>query len=353
MSRRFNPQMLILARESRGLTQKDFSRVARISQGEISKIETGLRWPSPEIIRGFATCLRYSAEFFFIEDTIRGSSSNCAYYRKRKSASLQTIRQALAIANVRRIQIGRLLISGSAELTLEKQFKRIDVEEHPGGPAAIARTVRAMWSVPPGPIPQLITVIENAGGIVFRCDFGSTKIDALSQWQSGLPPMFFVNEAIPCDRMRWTLAHEIGHIVMHHLPTERMELEANQFAAELLMPEREIGPYLFDLTLPKLASLKPYWRVSMNALLKRACELRTITERQRSYLWMQMGAHGYRTHEPVPLPHEEPTLIKEIVDLHLNQLGFSLSELSDLMLMEEPETRSEYATDKTRLRRIV
>lgn len=353
MTRPFNPEMLILARESRGCTQKGLAEGLGISQGELSKIETGLRIPSPELVGRFASYLRYSKDLFSLAERYWGSNTSCAYYRKRKSASLQNVRQALAIANIRRIQISRLLISGSAELAADKQFKRLDIEEHPGGAATIARAVRTMWCLPPGPLQNLTRTIEDAGGIVFRSTFGSTKIDALCQWVQGLPPMFFTNEDIPCDRMRWTLAHEVGHMIMHHLPTGNIEQEANDFAAELLMPAKQIKPYLSDLSLAKLASLKPHWKVSMNALLKRACDLGTITERQRSYFWTQMGMHGYRTHEPIPLPQEEPTLVKEILDLHTGQLGFSMREISDLMLMDEHEMKAEYTMPKTGLRRIV
>jgi Zn-dependent peptidase ImmA (M78 family) len=96
-------------------------------------------------------------------------------------------------------------------------------EEHPGGPSNIARSVRVMWTLPPFPVQDLVGVVEDAGGIVFKCDFRSTRIDAISQWVQGFPPMFFVNQDIPCDRMRWTLAHEIGHVIMHNLPTENIE----------------------------------------------------------------------------------------------------------------------------------
>lgn len=349
---RFNPEMLILARESRGLTQSQCAELCEISQGEQSKIETGFKEPSDELLERYSKQLKYSISFFSLDEHMKGSSSNCAYYRKRKSASLQTIRHALAIANVRRIQIARLLLSGEAELDPENQFKRIDIEEHPGGPENIARTVRAMWGVPPGPIQNLTRVIEDAGGIVFCCDFGTNKIDAMSQWLFGLPPMFFLNKNIPCDRMRWTLAHEAGHVFMHAIPTENIEQEANRFAAEFLMPQRDIKPFLSDLSLAKLAALKPHWKVAMSALLKRASDLDTITERQKSYLWMQMGAHGYRTHEPVPLPQEEPTLVKEILDLHTGELGFSMKELAALMLVDEAEVRSEYAISKSRLQLV-
>ena len=45
---------------------------------------------------------------------------------------------------------------------------------------------------------------------------------------------FFVNTEIPGDRLRWTLAHEIGHVVMHLMPSPDQEKEADRFAAERL-----------------------------------------------------------------------------------------------------------------------
>jgi Zn-dependent peptidase ImmA (M78 family) len=202
--------------------------------------------------------------------------------------------------------------------------------------------VRTLWKIAPGPVPNVVQAIEDAGGIVFRCDFGSNKIDALSQWLQGLPPIFFVADRIPTDRMRWTLAHELGHVVMHQIPTEDTEREADRFASEFLMPATAIRPYLKDLSLSKLAALKPHWKVAMSALLKRAADLRTITPRQRNYLWMQMGAHGYRTEEPVTLPPEEPTLVRELIDIHRQELGYSEKQISELLVLHEREARSEY-----------
>ncbi len=61
-----------------------------------------------------------------------------------------------------------------------------------------------------------------------------------------MPPLFFINVTIPADRVRFSLAHEIGHIVVHQLPTDDMEREADRFAAEFLMPESAVRP---DLTM--------------------------------------------------------------------------------------------------------
>lgn len=154
--------------------------------------------------------------------------------------------------------------------------------------------------------------------------------------------MFMVNARIPTDRLRWTLMHEVGHILMHRFPTDSMEREADQFAAECLMPAAQVRPHLHAITLAKLASLKPYWRVAMSALLRRAADLGTVSPRTKQYLWTQMGIHGYRKHEPIEIPPEEPTLLKELLEFHQTKLGHDLPQLAKIMRVRVPELMNEY-----------
>ena len=71
MSQQFNSEMLILARESRGLTQQECAIKCQISQGEQSKIETGIKDPSDDLILKFSSVLRYAPLFFGLGEQIR------------------------------------------------------------------------------------------------------------------------------------------------------------------------------------------------------------------------------------------------------------------------------------------
>jgi Zn-dependent peptidase ImmA (M78 family) len=166
--------------------------------------------------------------------------------------------------------------------------------------------------------------------------------------------MIFINESMPWDRIRWTLAHELGHILMHRLPTPNMEEEADRFASEFLMPASVIRPELSDLSLVQLASLKPRWKVAMSALLRQALALKKITERQYRYLWMRMSSLGWKTREPEELDilAEHPFLIKEFINLHLNTLKYSIQELCDVLGIYEDEFSSLYKLQIPQLRLI-
>lgn len=340
MRRHFNPRMLVLARESRGLTQKELADKLTVAQSFISKIESGLCDASESLLEIISQALDYPVSFFCQTDAIYGYGSACIYHRKRQSVPAYVLRKLIAEMNVLRIQVTRLL-SGT-EVEHENKFHRMDIVEFDGNAEHVASLVRRSWGMPPGPIDDLTASIEMAGGIVVKCSFGTNKIDAMSQWLPSLPPLFFMNAEVTGDRLRFSLAHEVAHVIMHQVPTNNMEVEADRFAAEFLMPKVDIRPFLKPLSLPRLATLKSYWKVSMAALLKRATDLKTITPRQKNYLWTQMGKQGYRLKEPVDILSEEPTVLEDIIDVHRQELGYTISELSRLVASHEQEFRTRY-----------
>lgn len=323
-----NPDLLVLARESRGLTQIGLAERLGITQSKVSKMEAGLLLPCRQDLVQLAQALDYPPHFFEWPDRVYGFATHEMFHRKRQKLSVRTLAKVHAEMNIRRMQLSRLL--KSTEIEGEK-FRHVDPVEYDGNIEAVAQAVRASWQLPAGPIRNVTDVIEAAGGVVIQHDFGTRQIDAVSQWIPGLPPIFFVNTDFPTDRLRYTLCHEIGHIVMHSTVGPDAEREADRFAAEFLLPAREIRPALHDVSLPVLASLKRYWRVSMQALLMRARQLETITERQARTLWMQMSKLGYRLKEPIELPPEQPTLFRELLELHRTELNYSFSDLAELL----------------------
>jgi Zn-dependent peptidase ImmA (M78 family) len=163
-----------------------------------------------------------------------------------------------------------------------------------------------------------------------------------------MPPLVVLNSEQPADRLRYTLAHELGHLVMHRFPTLKMEEEANDFASALLMPAADIKPYFVGrrVDLALLASLKPERRVAMQALLMRATALEFISKNQAQYLWKQISAKRLRLREPPELDFapEKPTVIETMLRLHRDALGYSDADLARLPHFREHEMGRFYVT---------
>ena len=78
------------------------------------------------------------------------------------------------------------------------------------------------------------------------------------------------------------------------------------------------------------------------ALIERAYALGRLDRFHRIRLWQEMSWRGYRLREPVEFEPEVPTLIPELVRVHMEELNYSSVELADMLLMTEGEFRQKY-----------
>lgn len=346
MNKPTNFEMIILAREARGLTQSELAEKLSVSQGQLSKIESGvLEVPAPLLAR-LSAVLDFPEQFFAQSESVYGPGTGELFHRKRQSLPQKMLNKIHAEINIRRMHIATLLHS----VEIENRYHFYDACEFES-PEDVARVVRATWQLPRGPIQNMTQVIEHAGGIVVPCDFKTPLLDAISRWYPKMPPLFFTNVDVPGDRLRFTLAHELGHLFLHNVPNANMEDEANRFAAEFLMPAQDITPSLFGVTLEKLAVLKRYWKVAMSAILHRAQELGTISQRMAKRLWIQMSKAGYMKREPVELsiPIETPSLLQEIIEVYRGELKYSVPQLGQVLALNDHEVRSLYLGQKASL----
>jgi Zn-dependent peptidase ImmA (M78 family)/transcriptional regulator with XRE-family HTH domain len=340
MSAKANPEMLVLAREYRGLTQTTLANAASLNQATISRYESGFVEIPPEHVEVLAVVLERPQSFFYWHERLYDAS--CFHHRKLKALPVRELKRIHACVNLLRMQAARLL--RYAKVRTAYTFHQLDMTSQ-GGPDACAAKLRHLWQLPTGPIRSVVNAIEGAGGVVFRYSFDTRMVDGISQWALGAaeaPPVFFVNDESPGDRERWTLCHEIGHMVMHHMPTSDPEGEANRFASEFLMPAKEVKSELANMTLQKAAALKSHWKVSMQAIIYRARELGKITKEHYDYLIRQVYAKKYNKCEPVPIPVEEPALFRELVRVQQSAFRRTTKEVAEFLGELENNFRSDY-----------
>lgn len=338
-----NPEMIQLARESRGLTQEELSQRTSISQGRISKCEKGYASISINDLDQIARALDYPKSFFYQQARPHGFGVSGVFHRKRQSLPMLILKKIQAEFNIRTMEIQKLL--DGVDIRSENEFHRLDIEDFDGDAENVAELVRAQWNLPLGPVKSVIGVIESAGGVVLKYDLGSRKLDAQSRWINGLPPLFFVNQNIPTDRLRFTLAHEIGHVIMHRIPTNNIEDEANRFASSFLMPRREIIADLSPFSLEHAVALKLKWKVSIAALVMRAADLGVVSPSQKRRFFTLLGAAGYRTNEPLTLPDEEqPVTVHRLVNVYLSDYRYTTADLCHMLSINKNDFLARYSS---------
>lgn len=343
----FNPALLLLARQYRRASQAQVAHDAGLNQGHYSRIENGLmpEGPSPESVERIARALEFPASFFYQDDGLAGLPLSVHPFNRKKSAvGERALKQIHAELNIRLIHLRRYL--KAADLHPELPLPSIDVDEG-GGPQEIARAIRRAWSISDGPIHNLTEYCERAGVLVIWCDLVK-GVDGVTMTVRELPACVFLNRNSPSDRMRFSLAHELGHIIMHKIPSDTIEEEANAFAGELLVPERLFRRSAIGqrVTLEWLARQKAYWKASMAFLLYRAGALDILTRHQSEYLWKKLSALGWRTREPqeTDFPFDEPTVFPRLVRMHSDDLGYDLESLESLLKMSANDLQRIYGS---------
>jgi Zn-dependent peptidase ImmA (M78 family)/plasmid maintenance system antidote protein VapI len=336
------------------MSQAELAQRMGMAQGTLSKIEQGLKEVSEEQTERLGSALDCPTSFFFQMEREYGAPMSAhAMFRKKSSVGQKVIDRVIAELNVRIAHTRKFL--SSVDLEPELPFPIYDVDDFDGGAEAVAENVRRAWLLPRGPIRSLTECAERAGCLVIHCDLDQAKIDGVSYRIPGLPPLIFLNRNQPADRMRFSLAHELGHLVMHTYPTSTMEEEADQFASALLMPAADVGPELRDLTIDKAAYMKPVWRVSMAALIYRAGRLGRIDRYKSEYLWRQMSSRGFRTREPQSLDfeHEKTSVMDALVSYTVQEMGYSPEELPHMLHLNYSELTKLYQLETHRGLRIV
>jgi Zn-dependent peptidase ImmA (M78 family)/transcriptional regulator with XRE-family HTH domain len=340
----FNGEMLRLARQRRGFQQTEAARLLGIEQPLLSRFENGLTEIRDDIAVAAARAYSFPLEFFAQQDPVYGAPVSVhPMWRRKADVTARELEGVVAELNLRIMHLRRLF--QSVDLVNTNDLPRLDIDEY-SDPERIAGIVRAHWRLPSGPLKNLTGIVEKAGIMVARSRLGGSSISGVTFAVPGMQPLVVLNSDQPGDRARFTLAHELGHLVMHRFPTSNMEQEAHDFATALLMPAADIRPYLAGkrIDLPLMAALKPEWRVSMAALIMRAHKLDLTTRNQHEYLWKQMSMRGFRLREPPELDFEaeQPSLVPQIIDFHLTSLGYTNADLGAVLNVFEPELTDLY-----------
>ena len=351
MNHPFNADMLKLAREHREMTQTEMAAEAGVTQALVSKIENGLiTAPSDDVVEKLAEVVRFPSSFFYQREKIVGFPH--FHFRKRAKLGTKALAHIAATINIKRQHVAKLL--RSFERPIQKPIPQLDLDDSGLTPEKVAERMRAYWMLKRGPVDDLVGLIEEAGGIVILCRFGTNLLDGISFRHEGLPPLFFMNRDVPGERFRFSLAHELGHMIMHHNPGEeaQMEDEAHRFAAAFLMPATDVKPYFTSPKLSAFSKIKPFWKVSIKSLIKRAHDLKVITDNQ--YRWLNVQyAKTFNGGEPFPIEMEKPSKLRMMVEYHLHELGYTIADLASFLSINAADLEAAYAHRPSGLRLVV
>lgn len=300
------------ARELLGETQKDFGEEVGLAQSALSDAERSVSDLSDRVVTAIASHSGFPPEFFerpprvtVDEYQFRARMRFKAADRHRAVRSAEVVHESF-----------ELMREHASSVTVQ-----IPDLSHEGPVRAAAIMRDRLGQHPHAPIPNLLLPIERAGVVVLALPMTAQKHDAFCWWNNATDdayPVIAVLAGAPGDRLRWSVAHELGHVVLHRAGGggQDIEREADQFAAELLTPLAALDREMPNS--PKLANLyamKARWGVAVQSLIRRAKELERIDDRQYTSLFKQISARGERMNERYQIKREKPRAYRKMAEV--------------------------------------
>jgi Zn-dependent peptidase ImmA (M78 family) len=191
--------------------------------------------------------------------------------------------------------------------------------------------------------------------LIIPFDAGTHQFSGVSMLVNTANYLILINSRLAPDKYRSTLIHEFAHILLHQLPSPDMETEANEFEGEFAMPSDIFVPEVKGLKnawsrspttmLRDLSALKRYWKMPISAIVTHASKLKLFTDWETRQIWMRLADAGItRKTEPFDptIESETPSLIRELVEYHISELGFSIEQMSAFLGMHPEDFLETY-----------
>ena len=169
-------------------------------------------------------------------------------------------------------------------------------------------------------LDNLTGKLEDNNFLILSIDYDE-KFDGFCEYVDGLA--FIILSSKGYERNRFTLAHELGHLVLNfkkELDDKEKESYCDAFASALLMPKKAMKRELEfngkegirNVSLNELLLIAEEYKVSLNAVIMRLYNLNIIDENQKRNLFIYLTKLGIRNKQ-LRIVNEHPTRERKLI----------------------------------------
>lgn len=325
-------------RREHNLTQEELAQKMDVTRDMVARIDAGLQNVKVEYLIKFAKAVGMSVsaimqrfengpEFVYLLRAAHGNyfTENMRLHYEKWYRDMESVAKNLPIPRLRVIPPKDELASDLSSDQLEKGEK-------------VARWLRSNWNLGDGPIEDPVGLIESLGYFIIGTDLGATNLFAITGVKKGsdIPGiMINTNRRISIERQRYSVIHELGHIVEHSDQFEAVpdthgrgrskddrDKFADAFAGEFLVPADELKRLYSQIYIRnfdnKVIYLKNYFKVSYECILIRLfqCGLLNMNKKDFGAFLGKKRAY-FNNEEPfpikTPLSFNQETQLKDMI----------------------------------------
>jgi Zn-dependent peptidase ImmA (M78 family)/DNA-binding XRE family transcriptional regulator len=297
-----------------------------VSKQAVSKYLSGKSAPRDESIHTMADVFGVPVSYFNKASMPLTQPSSALFFRKTASTPQKKIDYAAVVC-----RWCYEVLRGLEEFG-DSFRANIPVLNDAQGAIGKAKALREHWGLGTSPIEDLTRALEDNGIIVSAVSDAELSVDAYSQMIDGVPIIVLNKDKGSAVRQRFSLAHELGHLVLHGDMSEaefimrrrEAEGEAQLFANSFLLSPEGFDDTVVADAWEQFLDHKRKWKVSIAAMMHHRIDTDTqnseMIEKERLKFIRLFG----RKAEPLDdaIPKEAPSYILGRIGRHMTDDGF-------------------------------
>ncbi len=330
------------ARKMAGLSMEDLAKKVGniITRQSISKYEKGMMNPSSDVLICLSSALEIMPEYFFRKNTIELTGMQ---FRKRANLPAKTIESL----KQRTIDFLERYIELESVLGVQEKFSNPLIDFNINSIQDVEKAalkLRYAWELGLAPLSNILELLEENGIRIHEVQ-NIDDFDGLSA-RVGDFHVIVINKTLSTDRIRFTAAHELAHILCEFPKKYQKEKLCHAFAGAFLLPkailERELMKKREQITLWELKEIKQIYGISIQAIVKRAHMLGIVSDFFYRNFQVMLNRKGWKKKEPIDYEgREEAIRFKQLLHYGVSEEIITLSRGAELANMSIIELRKE------------
>jgi len=285
-------QKILSGRKLRALSQENLANEIGVSKQMISKYERGLSVPSSNVLIKLAKSLQVNLDYLFTPPAVKFGSVNFRKKSRLPIKRLNSIKEEIKLKLTDYIEIENILQINNI---FDPPAKNIKINSSQDVIDIVAE-VRIKWKIGFDPVHNIIQLLEDQKIKIIEIEEEENLFDGLAALIDNKYAVIVINKNFPIERKRFTLLHELGHLVLNFpnwIDKKKEEKYCHLFAAEFLFPRsdvvKEFGIKRNSISLQELIEIQKKYGISIQAIYYRLLDAGLISSYQHTQFYKRIN----------------------------------------------------------------
>jgi Zn-dependent peptidase ImmA (M78 family) len=279
------------ARLQHGYTLQKVADKLNVSKQMVNKYEQGTMPGSDKLI-ALAKLFETKVDYFFRTPEVALGEINFRKKSKFKGRKINALKEEIRVRTENYLYVENLF---NLNTTFKNPVGKVVLSSRHDVVKAV-NLIRKEWNIGNDPIHNVVELLEDHEVKVIEVNEDTLQFDGLATVIDGKYYVVVINKNMPIERKRFTLLHELGHLLLDITDKTDKDQEkyCNWFASEMLLSteniKMEFGAKRNSITLEELKNVQTKYGISIKAIVYKLSDAEIISSQKVPAFYQQVNA---------------------------------------------------------------